>query len=125
MRNHGDSDHFDEMSYKEMAKDIIRYADNQNIEKFTVLGHSMGAKTAMTLSMLYPERMDGVIVVDAPPKNIRKEEGEVSKLVKIRFTFLLVEWTKKIRGFKGHVKNPSSNNDKYKISKCNSTFLIQ
>ena len=41
----------------------------------------MGAKTAMTLSMLHPERMDGVIVVDAPPKNIRKEEGEVSKLV--------------------------------------------
>ena len=31
------------------------------------MGHSMGARTAMTLACRYPERVDGVISVDAAP----------------------------------------------------------
>lgn len=75
MRNHGNSDHHDSMTYKEMADDVIRYADNKNIDRFTIIGHSMGGKTAMTLATLHPERIDGIIIVDAPPKNTGKEEG--------------------------------------------------
>lgn len=75
MRNHGNSDQHRSMTYTEMAGDIIRYADKRGIERFTIVGHSMGGKTAMTLSTLHPERIDGLIIVDAPPKNTRKEEG--------------------------------------------------
>ena len=81
MRNHGDSDHHDNMSYKEMAEDVIRYADEKNLDRFTVVGHSMGGKTAMTLAMLYPNRMDGVVIVDAPPKNALRDTGFVSNTV--------------------------------------------
>ena len=43
-RNHGHSDHHEDMSYEVMADDIVRLADKLSLEKFTVLGHSMGGK---------------------------------------------------------------------------------
>lgn len=85
MRNHGDSDHSDSMTYKEMAEDVIRYADKQKLERFTLLGHSMGAKTAMTISGLYPNRLDGIIVVDAPPEKAIRDRSHVSKTVQLVF----------------------------------------
>ncbi len=64
-----------------MAEDVIRYADKHNIDRFTLLGHSMGGKTAMALAGLYPNRLDGVIIIDAPPRNGMKDQGYISKTV--------------------------------------------
>lgn len=69
MRNHSTSDHHSEHNYEVMSDDIIRFADQQNLDKFTVMGHSMGARTAMTTACRFPDRIDGVISVDAAPKN--------------------------------------------------------
>lgn len=52
-----------------MSDDIIRFADKHNLEKFSLLGHSMGARTAMTLACRYPDRVDLAISVDAAPVN--------------------------------------------------------
>eukprot|EP01022_Parablepharisma_sp_SALTPOND_P012767 TRINITY_DN1658_c0_g1_i1.p5 TRINITY_DN1658_c0_g1~~TRINITY_DN1658_c0_g1_i1.p5 ORF type:complete len:110 (+),score=0.88 TRINITY_DN1658_c0_g1_i1:593-922(+) len=62
------------MTYKEMAEDVIRYADHNKLERFTLIGHSMGGKTAMTLAMLHPDRVDGVIVVDASARSAVKDK---------------------------------------------------
>jgi len=51
-----------------MADDVIRHLDKLKIEKFTLLGHSMGAKTAMHLATKFPNRLDGLVIVDAAPK---------------------------------------------------------
>ena len=66
-RNHCSSDHHPDMNYEVLSDDIIRFADNLFLEKFTVLGHSMGGKTAMTVACRYPDRVDGVISVDSAP----------------------------------------------------------
>ena len=66
-RNHGDSSHHDIINYPVMADDIIRLADQLNIDKFTLLGHSMGGKIAMTTACKHPDRIDGIISVDAAP----------------------------------------------------------
>ena len=50
LRNHGESDHHASMSYSEMAEDVVRYADSKGLDKFSILGHNLGAKTAMTLA---------------------------------------------------------------------------
>ena len=42
MRNHGFSDWHDSITHDEMAHDILRFADTQMLDKFTILGHSMG-----------------------------------------------------------------------------------
>ena len=52
-----------------MSEDIIRFADKERINNFTLLGHSMGARTAMTLYTMFSERIDGVISIDAAPVN--------------------------------------------------------
>ena len=39
------------------------------MDKFTILGHSLGGRTAMTLAYRYPDRVDGCISVDAAPVN--------------------------------------------------------
>lgn len=71
LRNHGDSDHHDSMKYEEMADDVIRHLDKLNIDKFTLLGHSMGGKTAMHVATKVQERLDGLIILDSAPKSHR------------------------------------------------------
>jgi pimeloyl-ACP methyl ester carboxylesterase len=69
MRNHATSDHHAEHNYTVLSDDVIRFADAEGLDKFTVLGHSMGARTAMTMACRYPDRVDGFISVDAAPVN--------------------------------------------------------
>lgn len=39
------------------------------MDKFSVLGHNLGAKTAMTLASLHPDRVTSLISIDTAPKS--------------------------------------------------------
>ncbi len=73
MRNHGDSDWHAEHTYESMADDILRFADQQKIERFRLMGHSMGARTAMYVAHKYSERVDGIVCIDMPPVDMSKD----------------------------------------------------
>jgi len=66
-RNHGRSPHSDTHTYLAMRDDLLEFMDQEGIEKATLLGHSMGGKTALYFSVAYPERLNGLIVVDIAP----------------------------------------------------------
>ncbi len=66
-RNHGNSPHHPDNSYKAMVSDLMEYIDDHNISSPIVLGHSMGGKTAMWLSILHPEIISRLIVADISP----------------------------------------------------------
>ena len=66
-RNHGDSPHADSMSYQQMAEDVVRFFDGNELENVILLGHSMGGKTAMQLALRFPYRIVALIVVDIAP----------------------------------------------------------
>ena len=67
-RNHGKSFWDDSMSYADMAKDLLLFCNSNKINKPIIIGHSMGGKTAMKFSLLFPERVEKLIVVDIAPK---------------------------------------------------------
>jgi len=67
-RNHGRSPHAEAFSYELMAEDLKTYLIDNSIEKASIIGHSMGGKTAMRFATLYPEHVDKLIVVDIAPK---------------------------------------------------------
>ena len=66
-RNHGSSPHSSEMSYPLMAADLIRLADSLGIGGFSIIGHSMGGKTAMETALSYPDRVRSLLVADIAP----------------------------------------------------------
>ena len=65
--NHGESPHVDTMSYPAMAADVAGFLDEQRIASATLIGHSMGGKTAMRLALDAPERVDRLVAVDIAP----------------------------------------------------------
>ncbi|MEC6897568.1 alpha/beta fold hydrolase [Photobacterium piscicola] len=67
LRNHGLSPHNDLFSYQDLAQDIIDTLDHLAIEQFDVVGHSMGAKVAMALTALIPQRIHHLVVLDMAP----------------------------------------------------------
>ncbi|MBI2993280.1 MAG: alpha/beta fold hydrolase [Gammaproteobacteria bacterium] len=67
LRNHGNSGHATTMSYPEMAEDVIQLANQLHLEQFTLAGHSMGGKVAMTAALHHPDRIRRMMVLDIAP----------------------------------------------------------
>lgn len=75
-RNHGRSPHLLSHTYDDMVDDLKAFADSQHLEKFTLLGHSMGGKTAMWFAANYPEMIEKLVVADIAPRNYLELKNE-------------------------------------------------
>lgn len=67
LRNHGNSPWDDDMSYEAMADDVRTFILRHGLSSPSVMGHSMGGKTAMTLALTEPDLVGRLIVVDIAP----------------------------------------------------------
>lgn len=69
LRNHGESPHTTQHDYESMAGDVEAFLAAQGLDdgRVTLLGHSMGAKTAMAVALRQPTLVDRLIVVDNAP----------------------------------------------------------
>ena len=67
-RNHGRSFHAEDFDYELMAEDLKAYCEHHGIKQCVLLGHSMGGKTAMLFSALYPELVEKLLVADISPR---------------------------------------------------------
>ncbi len=67
LRNHGQSFHHDEMSYAVMVEDVYRLIRHLGIESCSLIGHSMGGKTAMLLTLEHPQLVSRLVVADIAP----------------------------------------------------------
>jgi len=67
LRNHGQSPHHPDMSYPTMAGDVLEVMNTHQLQRATVLGHSMGGKVAMQLALTNGDRLRGLIVADIAP----------------------------------------------------------
>ena len=69
LRNHGASPWADTMVYTEMADDVRHYIQQHDLGAVSIMGHSMGGKTAMALALAYPALVRQLIVVDIAPRS--------------------------------------------------------
>lgn len=67
-RNHGRSFWSEDFNYDLLAKDLLHYLTDKNIEKTALLGHSMGGKTIMQFACTYPEITEKLLVADIAPR---------------------------------------------------------
>ncbi|KAM0719253.1 hypothetical protein Q7P37_005158 [Cladosporium fusiforme] len=67
LRNHGDSSHDPRHDYTALAEDVEGFLQKQNIKNSTLIGHSMGAKTAMAVALRKKTPISSLISVDNAP----------------------------------------------------------
>lgn len=77
LRNHGRSFHSDEFTYDAMVQDILDYCQENNLDKISIIGHSMGGKVAMFFATKYPEMVDKLIIADIGPKYYRPHHQDI------------------------------------------------
>ena len=78
-RNHGRSFHSPEFSYDLMADDLERYSAHYGLNKFHLLGHSMGGKTAMYYAAKYSNRVEKMVIADIAPKYYPPHHQQILK----------------------------------------------
>lgn len=67
-RNHGRSPHDDAFDYQTLAEDLREFMEAQWMYEATIIGHSMGGKTAMQFALNYPDMVEKLVVVDIGPQ---------------------------------------------------------
>ena len=74
-RNHGRSPFAEEHTFDAMRDDLAEFFKQNQIEKATILGHSMGGKTAMWFAADYPEKVEKLVIADIAPKDYLQLKG--------------------------------------------------
>jgi esterase len=76
-RNHGRSPHSGLFNYQAMADDVVEFMMQHCISSTSLMGHSMGGKTAALAALLHPELVDKLIVVDIAPRSYQAQHDQV------------------------------------------------
>jgi esterase len=77
LRNHGSSPHVARMDYVALGADLSKLLETLDLRDVSLIGHSMGGKTAMTLVLREPDRIARLIVVDIGPGAYANEYDEM------------------------------------------------
>ncbi|KAI1075255.1 alpha/beta-hydrolase [Whalleya microplaca] len=67
LRNHGQTGHLPQHTYRAMAGDVLGFIEERKLNNPTLIGHSMGAKVAMTLALSEPDVVRDIVAVDNAP----------------------------------------------------------
>ncbi|CAL1687806.1 unnamed protein product [Lasius platythorax] len=79
-RNHGDSPHSSNMSYKDMAEDVIQLLNDLGFERAVLVGHSMGGSAMMYTALNFPQRVEKLAVVDMSPVRTSPSLLQIKKI---------------------------------------------
>ena len=77
LRNHGENIFKKNMSYTLMMEDIIHLFNYLKINKTNLLGHSMGGKLAMLITILQPNYVNKLIIADIAPINYPNDNQNI------------------------------------------------
>ncbi len=66
-RGHGDTGHAETYATREFVDDLEAMREHWAIERFVLMGLSMGGHNAMAYAAQHPERIERLIIIDIPP----------------------------------------------------------
>jgi esterase len=95
-RNHGRSPHDADHTYDVMKDDLLEFMERHELNEATIIGHSMGGKTAMFFAKNYPEKVTNLMVIDIAPKSyalIAKENRKTIDHERIIDALLAVDFS--------------------------------
>ena len=78
-RNHGNSFHHFEHNYLVLAEDLYNYIKAKELTNVSIIGHSMGGKTAMNFACIYPDLLSKLIIIDIAPKSYQDDHSQIFK----------------------------------------------
>jgi esterase len=76
-RNHGRSPHDRVHTYQAMAGDLLEFYSDQGLSSASLIGHSMGGKTAMEFALAHPDAVRRLVVVDMPPRAMGARHDDI------------------------------------------------
>ncbi|GAB2878387.1 alpha/beta fold hydrolase [Streptomyces deserti] len=65
LRGHGESTGVGARTIEELAKDVIALLDHLGIDRFVLVGHSMGGMISQTIALAHPERVERMVLVNS------------------------------------------------------------
>lgn len=74
-RGHGESARPEHYSFEAMRDDLKAFADALSLERFTLIGHSMGGTVAFLFAEMWPNRIERLIIEDTPPPFVNASIG--------------------------------------------------
>jgi esterase len=66
--NHGASPQEDSFDLTGMAEDVLETIDDAGVDRFDVMGHSLGGKIALLVALKAPGRVRRLVILDVAPK---------------------------------------------------------
>lgn len=63
LRNHGLSPHHSSHKYVELAEDVLELMNKLEVRKAILVGHSMGGRTSMTISLMAVRKFYCILVL--------------------------------------------------------------
>jgi esterase len=82
-RGHGDSDWADDQDYSIGAQleDTKGFVDKLGLDKFILVGMSLGAINALAFAVAHPERLSHLVIIDAGPEMRRPGSSRIRDFV--------------------------------------------
>lgn len=66
-RGHGGSERTGNYSFELMCEDLFLFTNALSLDKFTLIGHSMGGTVSYLFAEEYPSRLERLVIEDTPP----------------------------------------------------------
>ena len=112
LRGHGESDWVSDGDYGVMDHvfDLASLLKTLNIDRFTLIGHSLGGNIALRYAGLYPEQIEKLVAIEGLGPSPRMLEERKSKSVTERLT----EWVEQRRTLSDRAPRIMANIDEAK-----------
>ncbi|EGW33184.1 uncharacterized protein SPAPADRAFT_71070 [Spathaspora passalidarum NRRL Y-27907] len=120
LRNFGNSPHNPRLDYPSLAADVERFIQERKFPEFAkpiVVGHSMGAKTAMALALRSPNLLSMLVAVDNAPVTVLASQSQFGKYVnQLRLALEKYKYT--------HIKDVDAKLEEVEPNKSIRQFLL-